>query len=387
MSGLTAHHQTVTLKSRPPPYAILIPWLSTRRGSTKLGLIQGSVDLLPIIRSCQGDLEYPTYDGSNIWCCCSDRFVHIRDSDESPHDLPVPNHIHGLITPNGTCCTQTSARAMSENEAANDAPVAEAASSQPNTEAEVTAKRSLSTSDLTDQDGARHSTPPPPVIASTTAQDQAEQTIDAKSAEEIANADTATGSAGASYGTRSRNRTSGARPNYAEDKDLDADVEMNGAHHPESSNKKAHQAPTSNSGVSEEKGATASSSTRRGGFAAINGNPPSNAHHVSSSKDGSSGTSTPSGGNATSQHATGTSKKRKQPGSHVTASSASSGGHSSSRARATASTYTDSNMMSFERSGSYLKNGKLKADDGTVLSVNGERKPLMDGCRGLELDC
>jgi len=28
-------------------------------------------------------------------------------------------------------------------------------------------------------------------------------------------------------------------------------------------------------------------------------------------------------------------------------------------------------MMTFEIHGAYLKNGKLKADDGTVLAVNG----------------
>ena len=63
------------------------------------------------------------------------------------------------------------------------------------------------------------------------------------------------------------------------------------------------------------------------------------------------------------------SKKRKTPGSGQTAS------HSTSRRGATAassSAYRETNMLTFESCQGYLENGKLKADDGTTLAINGK---------------
>jgi hypothetical protein len=42
-----------------------------------------------------------------------------------------------------------------------------------------------------------------------------------------------------------------------------------------------------------------------------------------------------------------------------------------STAAASAGGARESNMLTFENCQGYLKNGKLKADDGTVLAVNG----------------
>jgi hypothetical protein len=75
------------------------------------------------------------------------------------------------------------------------------------------------------------------------------------------------------------------------------------------------------------------------------------------------------------------SKKRKQPGSNTTTPpvSTSNGSYTSTKKFITAAGgSTDSqksnerNMMSFNNCRGYLKNGKLKADDGTTLAVNGK---------------
>jgi hypothetical protein len=72
------------------------------------------------------------------------------------------------------------------------------------------------------------------------------------------------------------------------------------------------------------------------------------------------------------------SKKRKAAGSVNAAPSPNgptAGSHAMTRkastAAASAGGVRESNMLTFENCQGYLKNGKLKADDGTVLAVNG----------------
>ncbi|KAL1979873.1 hypothetical protein VTN96DRAFT_5031 [Rasamsonia emersonii] len=159
----------------------------------------------------------------------------------------------------------------------------------------------------------------------------------------------------APYGTRSRGRNGAPRPNYAEDRDLDLDFET------------TSPAPSSKA---------ASSSSKRGaaqqtGAASANGSPA-----TESDKDAIPGTSTFSANlNASNGSAAG-SKKRKQPSSG-SGSVAANGSGSSKKSSTTASRVEGgrdprySNMMTFENTGARLnKNGQLKADDGTILSVN-----------------
>lgn len=257
---------------------------------------------------------------------------------------------------------------MSENDSHNKASSTDVGSSHPDIDTDVTANGVHPTAETPDQAEAPQSLSQPS-HATTNIPPQNDQTTNAKGPEDSVNPEASTGLAGASYGTRSRNRTSGARPNYAEDKDLEMDVDVNGANHTESSVKKASQ-PSLGPGATEDKVTGSSSSNRRGGFATVNGNSAANPQTASSSKDGTP--STTSGGNSASQTSTAPSKKRKQPGTHVTTSTASTSAQPPSRTRGASAAYAESNMMSFERSGGYLKNGKLKADDGTVLSINGE---------------
>lgn len=182
--------------------------------------------------------------------------------------------------------------------------------------------------------------------------------------------DDAEATAAAPYGTRSRQRTSGSRPNYAEDKDVDMDTEMNGTH--------AKAMVAHGSGVIEESyslGTSWEAPTRRG-FSAVNGTPKSASGNAQVPKDSIPGTST----FAANPTTTTSSKKRKQPGASVTTTTVTS--HSvPARPKGSAGSSSrlqpETNMMTFERCGGYLNATKqLKADDGTAISVNGETSSL-----------
>ncbi|PVH88375.1 hypothetical protein DL98DRAFT_478246 [Cadophora sp. DSE1049] len=170
------------------------------------------------------------------------------------------------------------------------------------------------------------------------------------------------------YGTRSRNRTGNSRPNYAEDKELDAEFEVVPPVK-ESTGRKATRAVDP---VSTTEAGQTQSATRN-----PNGTVPDNAptiqnHH----KDPIPGTSTFSA-NPTANG--GHSKKRKaatqvppqqaqlQVPPQNTPQAVT---RRSSIAVHTGNSLEDSNMLSFENCGGRLKNNKLVADDGTVLEVN-----------------
>lgn len=197
-----------------------------------------------------------------------------------------------------------------------------------------------------------------------------------KSREVTADHDAANGSNAISYGTRSRHRTNGARPNYAEDKDMDIDADTNNTTQKESSMKKG-SAPQAIGVASEEEVVHNVSTRRSGGFAAVNGNGSTAPHTAQAQqRDSLPGMSSFASLSTSTQPST-TSRKRKQPGgAAATAAPAASSSQPSSRLRGSySSAVPESNMMSFEKSGAILKNGKLKADDGTVLSINGECLP------------
>lgn len=158
------------------------------------------------------------------------------------------------------------------------------------------------------------------------------------------------GSAGP-YGTRSRNRTGGTRINYAEDKELDIDLEP--VPKVSRSSKRASAANTEHQPTSS-------------GIAVINNNnngqQPESAAAARPSTPVTSSTPAPS-------------KKRKQPGSHHTVAANSTVGGSSRPRQATSvpfKGYLETNMMSFSKCGQRLNDKKqLVADDGTTVQANG----------------
>lgn len=183
---------------------------------------------------------------------------------------------------------------------------------------------------------------------------------------ESATPDESEATAIAPYGTRSRQRIGGSRPNYAEDKDVDMEPDMNGIY------TKAISAGKSGGAIDGSPSETPLDALTRRGFSAVNGIPRSATGNEQVPKDSIPGTSTFAANPITST----TSKKRKQPGAGATTTSVTS--HTvPARPKGAAGTnprlQPETNMMTFERCGGYLNaDGQLKADDGTAISINGE---------------
>ena len=177
------------------------------------------------------------------------------------------------------------------------------------------------------------------------------------------------------YGTRSRNRNGNTRPNYAEDRELDMDYDL-------STGKKsqASSGPTSsNTSHVGETNQVPTVSTRRssitGSVAGLGKTSASNPMP----KDYIPGMSSFSLNPEVNPAPQPPSKKRKAPGGGSTTSIPSlENAQITAYAppRRTVSTAAiaktrETNMLSFETCQGYLKNGKLKADDGTLLGLNG----------------
>lgn len=161
-----------------------------------------------------------------------------------------------------------------------------------------------------------------------------------------------------SYGTRSRNRGGSARINYAEvEVDFELHAPVKAARNPD-----AHPTNTTNS-------ATQASSSRRGQV--------SQAVDLSSAVSGVTkdipGTSSFSVTNTPAQAIKKQTRKSAQPAVATPALKASypPEPRQSGFSTQVMNGLRESAMLSFDDYGSRLKDGKLIADDGTVLSVNG----------------
>ncbi|KAJ5920120.1 hypothetical protein N7516_010978 [Penicillium verrucosum] len=172
-------------------------------------------------------------------------------------------------------------------------------------------------------------------------------------------ADAANGSATA-YGTRSRGRNA-PRPNYAEDRDLDADMDLSA---PNSKSAKRNSGVALNNIVNganiEEKTSSAQPRKSLTNGQSANG----------SAKDAIPGTSSFS---ARPEDVNGSNlRKRKQPAS--TPNSTPNSGGAVKKIFTTPPGDSEggyfTNMMSFENSGPYLQDGQLIADDGTTFALN-----------------
>ncbi|OKL59680.1 hypothetical protein UA08_05272 [Talaromyces atroroseus] len=172
--------------------------------------------------------------------------------------------------------------------------------------------------------------------------------------------------AGAPYSTRSRGRNGAQRPNYAEDIEMDFELAS-----PAPAATKPASGSAKRNNHSQNQSANGSPSrladSEKGPAASTRKN---QAQPNAAAKDAIPGTSTFSasvssnGGSAASA----TTRKRKQP-----PNGAAPNGSAKRQLTTASSPKRDirlSNMMTFENSGARLKNGKLKADDGTVLEVN-----------------
>lgn len=188
-------------------------------------------------------------------------------------------------------------------------------------------------------------------------------------------------STSAPYGTRSRNRNGAPRPNYAEDKELDNEIEVSTPSRDNIGRKGARTADaTTTSSVDSGR---PSAHSRKGLSADTDQAIPTQAHY----KEPIPGTSTFSANPAGATPHTSTSKKRKatsQPSlvvlpphaqSHASSSATQTITRRASMAMQASSSFRESNMMTFENCGGVMKDDCLVADDGTVLKVNGEFYP------------
>jgi len=186
--------------------------------------------------------------------------------------------------------------------------------------------------------------------------------------------DATTGTA-SPYGTRSRNRAGVSRPNYAEDRETEMEFEVQPAG--EDDTRKVARA---SAGDPRSTTAHEPATIRRGTQVDYNTN------GQVLSKDHIPGTSTFSA-NPAATVSTQPSKKRKANGQPVPNSantllpiinSASSGSQTNTRRASIATQFAtgfrESNMLSFENCAGRLKDGKLVADDGTMLAVNGMQR-------------
>lgn len=170
----------------------------------------------------------------------------------------------------------------------------------------------------------------------------------------------------ATYGTRSRNRTGNARPNYAEDQDT-MDFELSSAAAATKKKPTAKDAAAADSATHNAAEAKRAQEFAR--LIAVNGNGASgNGDGTKESTPGASGV------------ASSVSKKRKAAGGAPavltqTPPPSNSPAPTASRKLAPPSTVArETNVMTFTKHRSCLnKRGELVADDGTKLSVNGKQ--------------
>ncbi|CAD6564501.1 MAG: putative PHD type zinc finger protein with BAH domain-containing protein [Alectoria sarmentosa] len=177
------------------------------------------------------------------------------------------------------------------------------------------------------------------------------------------------------YGTRSRNRTGNPRPNYAEDREPEMEYEW-------SSTKRPHAGlgPSMPNIAQSGDGDKPSAANARRSSTTAPVAPPTNnrAALLTVQKDHLPGMSSFSLNPEPNTAPPAPSRKRKAPGNGTITSHASSTVTQTPApgiSRKTAGVQNpkasrETNLMTFENCQCYLKNGKLRADDGTVISVN-----------------
>lgn len=177
------------------------------------------------------------------------------------------------------------------------------------------------------------------------------------------------------YGTRSRNRTGNARPNYAEDRELDMEYEWA----PTSNKARGSSTSACSTNVQGEANESAGVSTRRRSLTTAVLPSAARCGNASVPKDplpGMSSFSVHPEPDAASQPP---SKKRKVASTSASSNLPPTTSAASRKALTAASVngHRATNMLSFETSQGYLKNGELRADDGTVLAINGTYQPSL----------
>jgi hypothetical protein len=179
----------------------------------------------------------------------------------------------------------------------------------------------------------------------------------------------------APYGTRSRNRPGRSRPNYAEDTEMD--FEMTNA----PTNGNMSDPPSRNSVVAENGQSSGVGGKKGSGPAQGNA---SWGNSGSISKDTTPANPNISGAPAVAAPAAKQPSPAQPPVKRRKNAATSNGTQSSAAAPSqagakrgnhvmvAASSARESNMLTFENTGAMLKNGRMEADDGQTVSINGK---------------
>ncbi|SPN97114.1 related to PHD finger protein [Cephalotrichum gorgonifer] len=183
-------------------------------------------------------------------------------------------------------------------------------------------------------------------------------------------------SASSPYGTRSRHRSGNSRPNYAEDKEMDFEYDYNPS--------KKDSEPKKSTRLAQTPALTGSETQRPNGPSRRTTSDDSkitSSHHgandeISTSQQAPTQVGNGSGGSqpaskkrkaaAHSRNSTPAPQPSQQQGSATTKKSASS----QSQAQISGRTFSETNMLTFADCNAMPKDGKLVADDGTVLAPN-----------------
>ncbi|KAL2270128.1 hypothetical protein VTJ83DRAFT_2312 [Remersonia thermophila] len=236
---------------------------------------------------------------------------------------------------------------------------------------------------------------PSPAPASGTNSPQPQQAMDKTSA----SASSAAASQPSPYGTRSRNRNGAPRPNYAEDKDLDLDIFDTYVQQKNDDPKKSGAKQKSSSPASTAANSSSQAPARSAASTSRKPLPDERQpkESPSQSASGPSQSASAANGSAAANGASSKSKKRKAgdansaastPASHGTPSASNgasssvsvlakrlaangSGGGNATSGESSAAKYGETNLLTFDNCGAMpTKDGKMIADDGTVLEVN-----------------
>jgi hypothetical protein len=177
------------------------------------------------------------------------------------------------------------------------------------------------------------------------------------------------------YGTRSRNRTGNSRPNYAEDKDIDTETYDYYSEKRDQDMRKGARQSSSTANPAQE-GQRSNGSARKAATTEDGKNTTSH----NAAKEQHSGPAAPTGNSATHTNGPPATKKRKAAAQSVggpqsqpvtVQPAASTSGPPRRVATLSQGGYPETNMLSFENCNARPVNGKLVADDGTVLEPNG----------------
>lgn len=176
----------------------------------------------------------------------------------------------------------------------------------------------------------------------------------------------------APYGTRSRNRGGNSRPNYAEDKDIEMD---NYEYYDKNTNEAPKKSSRLAASTTNADAPRAVAGPRKPLATTAPGDDSKAAQSPAANSNANSNGQTAGAGAASSSSSTSIAASRKRKATNVPATqpavTAPALRRTANTVQNTTSAWPDSNMLTFDNCKSRPQNGRMVADDGTVLEANG----------------